>query len=108
MKFTYTVELGEVLGLLVCHFFDSVGVLKHVEFVNQVELDFAKVRKIVCFLSLFPSVATFLVLSQPLVDFVFDGRVPAPDLAVVKGSEDYTSRVERCKLKRSNSIFGAV
>ena len=59
-------------------------VLKHVELVNDVELDFAEVGQIVRRLLTATFVLTLISFSKFLVDLVLDARVPAADVTIVK------------------------
>ena len=77
-------------------------ILKHVELVYDVELRFTELRQLVDLFLLFAAFGLLLLLldlPQFEVNFVLDGAVPAPDLAVVEGGKDAALWVEGCELE---------
>ena len=73
-------------------------VFKHIELVDDVELDFAEFRQIVRRLLATALILTLLCFGKLLIDLVLDGTVPAADLTVIESGQEATLRIERCHL----------
>ena len=84
---TYAVEISQLLSV---RFLFLVRVLKHVEFVDNVELGFLQVCQIVSLPStlLFTSLIVLFHLHELHVDLVLNATLPAAHLSVVKGGQD--------------------
>ena len=59
---TYAIEFFQVLLIVLSELFDTMWVLEHVEAIDNVELDLAKVAQVVCLLLAAAALASLLHL----------------------------------------------
>ena len=81
---TYAIKLSEIVCLLISQLINSMRVLEHIEFVNDIELDLTKVCQVVALLFAAALFGVGLHLLQLHVDLVLDRAVPAAHMTIVE------------------------